>query len=71
MLIDLRLLLRNFFWCYSKVKPSDADVFRLLGEVKYGLKDYEGSVAAYKSSAKVSIFNLFFWSNVIKPSASR
>ncbi|WVZ25508.1 hypothetical protein V8G54_004052, partial [Vigna mungo] len=38
----------------TKVKPSDADVFRLLGEVKYGLKDYEGSVAAYKSSAKVS-----------------
>ncbi|KAL5176677.1 hypothetical protein HKD37_08G022570 [Glycine soja] len=38
----------------TKEKPNDADVFRLLGEVKYELKDYEGSVAAYKSSARVS-----------------
>ncbi|PIA25771.1 hypothetical protein AQUCO_10800038v1 [Aquilegia coerulea] len=35
----------------SKEKPSDPDVYRLLGEVKYELKDYEGSAAAYKSSA--------------------
>ncbi|TKY64710.1 hypothetical protein E2542_SST14608 [Spatholobus suberectus] len=38
----------------TKEKPNDADVFRLLGEVKYELKDYEGSIAAYKSSARVS-----------------
>lgn len=38
----------------TKEKPNDADAFRLLGEVKYELRDYEGSVAAYKSSAKVS-----------------
>ncbi|KAI4355928.1 hypothetical protein L6164_004652 [Bauhinia variegata] len=38
----------------SKEKLSDPDVFRLLGEVKYELKDYEGSVVAYKSSAMVS-----------------
>ncbi|CAL0335333.1 unnamed protein product [Lupinus luteus] len=38
----------------TKEKPNDADVFRLLGEVNYELKDYEGSVAAYKSSAMVS-----------------
>ncbi|KAF7814619.1 superkiller protein 3 [Senna tora] len=38
----------------TKVKPSDADVFRLLGEVKFELKDYQGSVAAYKNSAMVS-----------------
>lgn len=38
----------------SKEKPSDPDVFRLLGEIKYELKDYEGSAAAYKSSAKVT-----------------
>lgn len=37
-----------------KEKPSDPDAFRLLGEVKYELKDYEASAAAYKSSAKVS-----------------
>uniref|UniRef100_A0A2P2LQ10 Uncharacterized protein LOC105131691 isoform X1 n=2 Tax=Rhizophora mucronata TaxID=61149 RepID=A0A2P2LQ10_RHIMU len=37
----------------SKEKPSDPDVFRLLGEVKYELKDYEGSVAAYRSSEKL------------------
>lgn len=36
-------------------KPSDPEVFRLLGEVKYELKDYEGSVAAYKVSSKVSL----------------
>ncbi|XP_061361355.1 uncharacterized protein LOC133305223 [Gastrolobium bilobum] len=38
----------------TEEKPNDADVFRLLGEVKYELKDYEGSVAAYKTSAMVS-----------------
>ncbi|XP_058728757.1 uncharacterized protein LOC131601054 [Vicia villosa] len=38
----------------TKEKPNDADAFRLLGEVKYELKDFDGSVAAYKSSAKVS-----------------
>ncbi|KMS97116.1 hypothetical protein BVRB_7g177820 [Beta vulgaris subsp. vulgaris] len=38
----------------TKEKPSDPDVFRLLGEIKYELQDYEGSAAAYKSSAKVS-----------------
>lgn len=37
-----------------KKKPSDPDVYRLLGEVKYGLKDYEGSAAAFRMSAKVS-----------------
>ncbi|KAK9082695.1 hypothetical protein Scep_029166 [Stephania cephalantha] len=38
----------------SKEKPRDPDVYRLLGEVKYELKDYEGSTAAYKSAASVS-----------------
>ncbi|KAK4361703.1 hypothetical protein RND71_016944 [Anisodus tanguticus] len=37
-----------------KKKPSDPDVYRLLGEVKYELKDYEGSAAAFRMSAKVS-----------------
>ncbi|CAN4085058.1 unnamed protein product [Withania somnifera] len=37
-----------------KKKPSDPDVYRLLGEVKYGLKDYEGSAAGYRMSAMVS-----------------
>ncbi|KAK6267836.1 hypothetical protein QUC31_011996 [Theobroma cacao] len=35
----------------AKEKTSDPDVFRLLGEVKYALKDYDGSAAAYKLSA--------------------
>ncbi|KAK3180364.1 hypothetical protein Dsin_032868 [Dipteronia sinensis] len=35
-------------------KPSDPDVLRLLGEVKYELKDYEGSAAAYRLSAMAS-----------------
>lgn len=35
-------------------KPNDPDVYRLLGEVKYELKDYEGSVAAYRRSLEVS-----------------
>ncbi|VVA35040.1 PREDICTED: Tfp pilus assembly [Prunus dulcis] len=38
----------------AKEKPSDPEVFRLLGEVKYELKDYEGSAAAYKVSSMVS-----------------
>ncbi|KAF5466227.1 hypothetical protein F2P56_016174 [Juglans regia] len=38
----------------TKGKPSDPDVFRLLGEVKYELKDYEGSATAYKTSQMVS-----------------
>lgn len=42
----------------SKEKANDPDVFRLLGEVKYELKDYDGSVAAYKSSARVSLLDI-------------
>ncbi|KAI9161452.1 hypothetical protein LWI28_017598 [Acer negundo] len=40
----------------AKEKPSDPDpdVLRLLGVVKYKLKDYEGSAAAYKLSAMAS-----------------
>ncbi|XP_031738479.1 uncharacterized protein LOC101220521 isoform X2 [Cucumis sativus] len=36
-----------------KEKSDDSDIFRLLGEVKYKLKDYDGSVAAYKSATKL------------------
>ncbi|XP_059639097.1 uncharacterized protein LOC132281406 isoform X2 [Cornus florida] len=35
-------------------KRPDLDALRLLGEVKYQLKDYEGSAAAYRNSAMVS-----------------
>ncbi|KAJ0744930.1 putative tetratricopeptide-like helical domain superfamily [Helianthus annuus] len=38
----------------TKIKPSDPEVFRLLGEVKLELKDYEGSIAAYRTYAKIS-----------------
>lgn len=38
----------------SKKKPSDPAVFRLLGEVKYQLQDYEGCVRAYRMCAMVS-----------------
>ncbi|KAI9113067.1 hypothetical protein K1719_015999 [Acacia pycnantha] len=38
----------------TKEKPNDADVFRLLGEVKFEQKDYQGSVAAYKNSMMVA-----------------
>ncbi|KAK1416970.1 hypothetical protein QVD17_26090 [Tagetes erecta] len=37
----------------TKMKPDDPEVFRLLGEVKFEMKDYEGSVAAYRSSIKI------------------
>ncbi|XVE91129.1 hypothetical protein DITRI_Ditri20bG0130000 [Diplodiscus trichospermus] len=37
-----------------KVKTSDPEVFRLLGEVKYELKAYDGSAAAYKLATEVS-----------------
>lgn len=42
----------------TQEKPSDPEVFRLLGEVKYELKDYEGSAAAYKVSSMVSLCKL-------------
>ncbi|KAF6144290.1 hypothetical protein GIB67_024517 [Kingdonia uniflora] len=38
----------------SKENSSDPEVYRLLGEVKYELKDYDGSAAAYRSSLSVS-----------------
>ncbi|KAG2324458.1 hypothetical protein Bca52824_007186 [Brassica carinata] len=38
----------------AKERPTDPDVFRLLGEVNFELKNYEGSIAAYKISEKVS-----------------
>ncbi|KAL9259099.1 hypothetical protein AKJ16_DCAP24202 [Drosera capensis] len=37
----------------AKEKPLDPEVYRLLGEVKYELKEYEASAAAYKKSAEV------------------
>ncbi|KAK9281536.1 hypothetical protein L1049_004439 [Liquidambar formosana] len=44
----------SFLEDLTKEKPSDPDAFRLLGEIKYELKDYEGSAAAYRSSTMVS-----------------
>lgn len=38
----------------TKTKPSDPEAFRLLGEVKFEMKDYEGSAAAFRSSAMMS-----------------
>ncbi|GMP35229.1 hypothetical protein CsSME_00007764 [Camellia sinensis var. sinensis] len=38
----------------TKKKPNDPDAFRLLGEVNYELRDYDGSAAAYRRSAMVS-----------------
>nr|GEV89053.1 tetratricopeptide repeat (TPR)-like superfamily protein [Tanacetum cinerariifolium] len=38
----------------TKMKPSDPEPYRVLGAVKYELKDYEGSAAAYRTSAKIS-----------------
>ncbi|PKI74499.1 hypothetical protein CRG98_005119 [Punica granatum] len=35
-------------------KPNDPDVYRVLGEVRTELQDYEGSVAAYKKSSALS-----------------
>lgn len=40
-------------------KPTDPDVFRLLGEVKYELKDYEGSAAAYRVSSMVVFSHIY------------
>ncbi|GAB2268637.1 hypothetical protein Dimus_003590 [Dionaea muscipula] len=37
----------------TKDKPNDPDVFRLLGEVRYELKEYEASAAAYKICTKM------------------
>ncbi|GER53661.1 tetratricopeptide repeat protein [Striga asiatica] len=38
----------------TEKKITDPDAFRLLGEVKYELKDYEGSIIAYRSAQKAS-----------------
>lgn len=37
-----------------KVIPDKAEAYRLLGEVKFELKDYEGSSSSYKSALSVS-----------------
>ncbi|XP_028549899.1 uncharacterized protein LOC110103712 isoform X6 [Dendrobium catenatum] len=37
-----------------KERPENVDAYRLLGEVKYELKDYEGSAAAYRSFLSTS-----------------
>ncbi|TXG69600.1 hypothetical protein EZV62_004535 [Acer yangbiense] len=57
---DLGRIRRVYSGCLSpsglgKEKPGDPDVLRLLGEVKYELKDYEGSAAAYRLSAMVEL----------------
>ncbi|XP_073016686.1 uncharacterized protein [Primulina eburnea] len=38
----------------SEKKENDPDVFRLLGEVKYAIQDYEGSAKAYRSAYMTS-----------------
>ncbi|KAL1551882.1 hypothetical protein AAHA92_19670 [Salvia divinorum] len=38
----------------TEKKPKEPDAFRLLGEVKYELKDYEGSVLAYWNAERAS-----------------
>ncbi|XP_020087255.1 uncharacterized protein LOC109709416 isoform X2 [Ananas comosus] len=37
-----------------KESPNNVDAYRLLGEVKYELKDYEGSSSAYRSALSLS-----------------
>jgi hypothetical protein len=37
-----------------QVIPDKAEAYRLLGEVKFELKDYEGSSSSYKSALSVS-----------------
>ncbi|XP_020580811.1 uncharacterized protein LOC110024950 isoform X2 [Phalaenopsis equestris] len=37
-----------------KEKPESVDAYRLLGEVKYELKDFEGSASAYRSCLSIS-----------------
>ncbi|OAY70512.1 hypothetical protein ACMD2_14958 [Ananas comosus] len=37
-----------------KESPNNVDAYRLLGEVKYELKDYEGSASAYRSALSLS-----------------
>lgn len=49
------IVLLKFIIYILQEKPSDPDVFRLLGEVKYELKDYEGSAAAYRVSTMVML----------------
>ncbi|KAJ6828676.1 uncharacterized protein M6B38_356355 [Iris pallida] len=38
----------------TKENPNDIEAYRLLGEVKYELKDFEGSASAFRSSLSAS-----------------
>ncbi|XP_072969892.1 uncharacterized protein [Typha angustifolia] len=38
----------------NKESPNNFEAYRLLGEVKYELKDYEGSASAYRNSLSLS-----------------
>ncbi|CAL9131259.1 unnamed protein product [Musa textilis] len=38
----------------TKERPNNADAYRLLGDVKFELKDYDGSASAYKNSLSAS-----------------
>ncbi|XP_042449403.1 uncharacterized protein LOC122034287 [Zingiber officinale] len=38
----------------TKERPNNADAFRLLGDIKFELKDYDGSVSAYHNSLSAS-----------------
>lgn len=43
----------------TKARPNDIEVYRLLGEVKFEQKDFEGSASAYKSALSISDGNNF------------
>ena len=59
------IILLELIYNALQEKPSDLDVLRLLGEVKYELKDYEGSAAAYRLSAMVSFLSTQYFIHLV------
>jgi hypothetical protein len=48
------IILYKYIFYLMQVIPDKAEAYRLLGEVKFELKDYEGSSSSYRSALSVS-----------------
>ena len=48
------IVLYIYIFYLMQVIPDKAEAYRLLGEVKFELKDYEGSSSSYRSALSVS-----------------
>lgn len=56
---QISLIFTLFMFYMTQENPNDPDVFRLLGEAKYKLKDYGGSADAYKTASMVGMLSIY------------